>query len=80
MGCGGLFCDGFLRGGVFNGFPAAGEPEAAEYGGEPGPEDAGAGGRESWDLGNDGGACSLSNECQKICGIVHYSQWGSWCD
>lgn len=43
-------------------------------------EDAGAGGRESWDLGNDGGACSLSNECQKICGIVHYSQWGSWCD
>ena len=42
-------------------------------------EDA-VGGDESWDLGDTGGACSLSNECQKICGIVHYSQWGSWCD
>ena len=37
------------------------------------------GGASSSDLGNNGSACSLTNECQKICGIIRYSQWGFWC-
>ncbi len=38
------------------------------------------GGDNSQAKGNDGVACSLTNECQAICGIVNYSGWGPWCN
>lgn len=41
--------------------------------------DEAVGGASSNDLGNNGKYCSLTNECQSICGIIHYSQWGPWC-
>lgn len=37
------------------------------------------GGFESKNLGNKGGACSLTLECQNLCNIVNYSGWGPWC-
>lgn len=37
------------------------------------------GGASSKGLVDNGRACTLTNECQSISGVVHYSQWGAFC-
>ena len=39
MGCGDLFCHGFVPGSVPDELQETGKPETPEYGGEPGQED-----------------------------------------
>ncbi len=28
---------------------------------------------------NNGGTCTLTNDCRNLTGVVHYSQWGAFC-